>query len=197
MICENVVSWPWPCALVPTRAVTVPSSSISTEPYSWVNVSGALISRYDATPMPSSLRVAALAARLLLGAQRVVAGVLERGVERLVVLAAVVVAPRPVFGVNGNASGGMKFLRRISTGIDAELVGRDVEDALHEVDRLGPAGAAVRGDRRGVRDRGLPVELDLRDHVHVLRHHLREERQERADRRVRARVGDACARAGR
>ncbi len=33
----------------------------------------------------------------------------------------------------------------------------------------------------------LPVELDLRDDVHVRRHHLREERQERADRRVRAR----------
>ena len=58
------------------------------------------------------------------------------------------------------------------------------------MDRLGTARAAIRGDRRGVGDRGLPVELDLRDHVHVLRHHLREERQERADRRVRARVGD-------
>ena len=29
-IIANAVSWPWPCALVPTRAVTVPSSSIST-----------------------------------------------------------------------------------------------------------------------------------------------------------------------
>ena len=107
MIIANVVSWPWPCALVPTRAVTVPSSSISTAPYSWLNVSGALISRYDETPMPSSFvsprsRRAACSAR-----RRVVAGVLDRDVHRLRVLAGVVRRASPVTGVNGNASGGM------------------------------------------------------------------------------------------
>ena len=135
------------------------------------------------------LRVAALAPRRLLGAQRVVAGLLERDVERLRVLAAVVDRTQPGDRRERERLGRDEVLAPDLDRIDAELVGRDVEGALDEVDRLGPAGAAVRGDRRGVRDRGLPVELDLRDDVHVLRHHLREERQERADRRVRTRVG--------
>ena len=90
MIWQNAVSWPWPCALVPTRAVTVPSSSISTEPHSFVMIIGAVISRYDATPMPMSIGSFASRRRCLLGPQRVVARVLERGVERLFVLTAVV-----------------------------------------------------------------------------------------------------------
>ena len=136
------------------------------------------------------LGVAALAAGGLLGAQLGVAGLLDRDVERLRVLAAVVgraeTGDRQERERLGRDEVGLADLDRV----DAELVGGDVERALHEVDRLRPARAAVRGDGRGVRDRGLPVEVDLGDDVHVLRHHLREERQERADGRVRARVGE-------
>ena len=63
----------------------------------------------------------------------------------------------------GNASGGMKFLRRISTGSMPSSSAAMSRMRSIEVDRLGAARAAVRGDRRGVRDDGLPVELDLRD----------------------------------
>ena len=89
-IIANAVSWPWPCDDVPTVTSTPPSAAISTLPYSW-NRPAAVTSTYDETPMPSSLRVAALATGPLLGAQLVVAGDAARFVERLRVLADVVV----------------------------------------------------------------------------------------------------------
>ena len=149
MICENAVSWPWPCALVPTRAVTVPSSSISTAPYSWLNTIGALISRYADTPMPSSFVSPRSRSRLLFGPQLVVARVLERGVERHRVFA----------GVVRRAQAGVRHVReRVGRDevlapdldrVDAELVGRDVERCARR------GGSPRDGRRRDTRRSGV------------------------------------------
>ena len=44
MIIENEVMWPWPWALVPTRAMTLPAGVISTLPYSTWSPAGAVTS---------------------------------------------------------------------------------------------------------------------------------------------------------
>ena len=44
MIIENAVTWPWPWALVPTRAITFPSLVISTAPNSLWSPAGAVTS---------------------------------------------------------------------------------------------------------------------------------------------------------
>ena len=40
----KAVWWPWPCTLVPTKTVAVPSSLISTAPYSTCRPTGAVTS---------------------------------------------------------------------------------------------------------------------------------------------------------
>ena len=84
----------------------------------------------------------------------------------------------------------MKFLRRISTGSmssSSAAMSRMRSSIAAASGRPAPRYAAI-----GVVfvSDGLPVELDLRDEVDVVRHHLREERQERADAGVRTGVAD-------
>ena len=198
-ICENAVSWPWPCALVPTRAVTVPSSSISTEPNSCVSTIGALISRYDddadahehrgrrARGGPSARRAARRSRRAR-----------ARASSAFVVLAACrTSAPRPVFGMYGNASGGMKFLRRISTG--SMPSSSAAMSRMRSIRWIASGRPAPRYAATGVVFVTTACQLNSTFGITYTfcRHHLREERQERADRRVRAGVGDACTPAGR
>ena len=68
-------------------------------------------------------------------------------------------------GSYGNASGGMKFRRRTSTGIQPELARDEVDRALDGVGRLGPAGAAVGVDHAGVRVDADRLAVDRRDPV--------------------------------
>ena len=156
----NAVWWPWPWELVPTAMVAVPSSWTSTAPYSMCRPIGAVTSTYDDRPMPSCTRVAALAPGGLLGAQRVVPGGGEHGVERLGVLAGVVVGA----GQRRQREGlGREVVAAADLGrVDAELVGGDVEHPLDELGRLRPPGAAVGAGGRVVGDRRHRVEVHLR-----------------------------------
>ena len=128
------------------------------------------------------LGVAGCAARRLLGAQVVVARRRERGVERLLVLARVVV------GAGDRGARERVRLHEVAPAdlgrIDADLVGGDVEHALDQLRGLGAPGAAVGADGGVVGHHRLGVEPDLRDLVHADRHHLRQHRQDGADRRV-------------
>ena len=51
----NAVRCPWPWALVPANTLAVPSSWISTAPYSTCKPTGAVTSTYDDSPMPICL----------------------------------------------------------------------------------------------------------------------------------------------
>ena len=86
----------------------------------------------------------------------------------------------------------MKFFRRSSAVIDLHFLGRLADDALDDVGRLGPPGAAIGVDRRGVRQRRLHVGVDQRRgvlagqqrRIEIGRHRRRESRE------VGAHVGD-------
>ena len=135
--------------------------------------------------MPSCL-AARDSRRALLGAQVVVAGVLEREVEGVLVVAGVVLhAGRGVVreGLVRHVIAPAD-LRRIEAG----LGGEDVHRALDRLDRLRAAGAAVGDDRRRVRDDRGSGDLDPRDRVRADRAPVREHRQDRADRGVGAGV---------
>ena len=143
---------------------------------------GAVTSTYVDTPMPICL-VSPDARRAACSARSVgVAGRLEHRVERLLVLARVVVGA----GDRGaRERAGLHEVDAADLGrVDADLVGGDVEDALDQLGRLGAAGAAIGADGGVVREHRLGVEAHLRDLVHADRHHLRQHRQDGADRRV-------------
>ena len=77
--------------------------------------------------------------------------------------------------------------------IDAGHVGSDVEHALDQLGRLGTTSAAVGTDRGVVRQRRRGSELHGRYVVDTDRHHLRQHRQDRSDRRIGAGGrGDVC-----
>ena len=110
----------------------------------------------------------------------------EHRVERLLVLAGVVVGA----GERREREGvGLEEVAAADLGrVHADLVGGHVEDPLDELRRLRPAGAAVGADRWCCSSIAVDgVEAHLGDVVHADRHHLREHRQDRADRRVGAR----------
>ena len=141
-IMANDVGWPWPCPDVPTLMVAVPSSWISTAPYS-LPPPPAVTSTYEATPMPRSCgrpapgeppaRPAARRSPTTRTASRSASGVVaavvgdahERRVREHVVVEEVLEAQLD--------------------GIDAELVGGDVHDPLEHGRRLRAAR------RRGTR----------------------------------------------
>ena len=128
------------------------------------------------------LDVARRSPRRLLSSQLGIARCLERGIQRLLVLARVVVGP----GDGGARERvGLHEVDPADLGrVDADLVGGDVEHALDQLRRLGAPGAAVGPDGGVVGEHGLGVEAHLRDLVHADRHHLRQQRQDRADRRI-------------
>ena len=134
--------------------------------------------------MPSCLASSAGAALRLLGAQLGVAGRLQHGVERLLVLAGVVVRA----GRRGERElVGRDEVHAADLGrVHADLVGGDVDHALDELRRLRPPGAAVGTDGRVVRQDAGGLEPHVGDLVHADRHHLGERRQDRAETRVRA-----------
>ena len=78
----------------------------------------------------------------------------------------------------------MKLIAADLGRVDADLVGGDVEDALDQLGGLGSPCAAVGADGGVVGEHRLGVEAHLRDLVHADRHHLRQHRQDGADRRV-------------
>jgi hypothetical protein len=112
--------------------------------------------------------VAPLAPGGLLAAELVVADGLGRGTQGQQVAAAVVdVAGERREGEDVVAE---QVLLAQRDGVDAELVGGLVDEALEQRGGLGPAGAAVRAHRRGVGDGHGDVELDGREGVRALRH---------------------------
>ncbi len=134
--------------------------------------------------MPSCFASPDVASRRLLGTELGVAGRFEHGVQRLLVLARVVVAPgdRGHREVAGAQEVHPADLRRIH----ADLIGGDVDDPFDELRGLRSASTAIRADRGVVGDHGLGVEPHLGNVVHADGHHLGEHRQDRTDGRVRA-----------
>ena len=131
--------------------------------------------------------VALLAAPPLLVAQRLVAGGVEREVERpLVVARSRSRAPDAV--VTGNASAGMRLRRRTSAGSSPiSAANRSIARSIacvasgRPAPRNGPIGVVLVTTL-------TVLGLDLRDRVHAARHQRREAREDRAEARVRARV---------
>ena len=134
------------------------------------------------------LGVALLAPLRLLLAQILVARRLQHGIERLLVLAAVVIAAR------GGRERELVGLEEVHApdlrGVHPDLGGGHVEHALDELRGLRPPGAAIRADGGVVRQHAHGLEAHLRDVVHAHRHHLREHRQDGAQARIRAGGGD-------
>ena len=85
----------------------------------------------------------------------------------------------------------MKFFRRTSAGIDLQLAREHVHRALHEIGRLGTAGAAIRVGRRLVREDLGERRADGGDVVGGVGHHHRQRRDGRRQQHVvGADVGD-------
>ena len=181
--CAYAVSWPWPCEDVPAVTTAVPSSS---------DLAGAELGA-EAGPLDVGAEaeaeldhVAAVAPRLLVGAQLLVAGVGEALLQRRVVLARVVVGAR-----HG-------LVRELVDEVLAADVGRvhpdldreHVDRALHQRRRLRAPGAAVGADRRRVGHDGVEVEVDLRDLVDARGHQAGQHRHQRRVGRIGAAVGD-------
>ena len=126
------------------------------------------------------LGVAARPPDRLLGAQVGVAGGLERLVEGGLVVADVVRLPDG--GGVGLPELGDQVLPSHVDRVHADLGREEVHGPLDGGAGLGPARTAVGDDRRGVRDHGRRVALDLRDGVDARGHGPRHEgREHRAD----------------
>ncbi len=171
--------------------VTLPNGCIRTVddsqpgaemPIAFVTADGARpqTSTYDERPMPRYLPRPSASARR--DSKLRVLRQLERAVERAGVVARVV----------GEADGGgvRELLDEVPAPhlgrVDAELVGDLVHQPLEAVGGLGPAGAAVGVGGRGVRERLVDRDRDVRDRVRA-RHH--EQRQVRDGRRQQLQVG--------
>ena len=197
--CAAVVSWPWPCGVVPSVTTTSPKMSSLTVATSLLpeNCRSGLIScdwpklfvpesSVEPIPSPSSLPAARRLGPPLL--DRVVADELERHVERPRVVAGVVDAAvrrlvRHVLGLDVVA------LAQLD-GVEAELVRDDVDDALGEPELLHPRVPAVRRDGRLVRHRLRELEVDVAPLVHPGRDLRPDHAAERLVAEVRAGVVD-------
>ena len=124
----------------------------------------------------------------LLCQQALVVGSLECGVERLLVLARVVV--RAARRGQREGVGLQEVLATDLGGVDAEVVGGHVDQTLEELGGLGAPGAAVGGGDGRVRAHRAGVVADLRDLVDALDHRLGEDGEEATDRRVGAGFAD-------
>ena len=130
--------------------------------------------------MPSCLLEPLAASGRLLGAQRCVAGSCERLVERALEVADVVGLPDRR-GVRFAELGDQVLAAHLGR-VHADLGGEHVHRPLGRRRRLRPAGAAVRGDRRGVGDDAGRAALDVGDVVDRRRHRPGHERgEDRAD----------------
>ena len=187
----NAVWWPCPCTLVPAntvaRAVVVDLDRAELDVQT--DRRGDLdVGRHADAEL---LDVAGGTTLGLFGPQLGVAGRREHRVERLLVLARVVVGAGRR---RQRERGRLDEVDAPDLGrVHADLVGGDVEHALDQLRRLGSAGAAVRADRGVVGHDAGRLEPHLGDFVHADRHHLREHRQDRADRRIRTGRGDHVA----
>ena len=186
-IMAYAVWWPWPCESVPQYTVAEPSACTCSRPNS-VDPPPAVISTYDATPMPSCTVSPRSRRALLLATQLVVPDRLGGGAQRQAVAAAVV----DVAGERGEREHGVGEQVALAQldRVDAELVRRLVDEALEQRRGLGPAGAAVGAHRAGVGGRDHHVELDRREVVRAVRHAARAAGQRRADAGVGAAVAD-------
>ncbi len=139
-----------------------------------------------AQPDPQLLRVAGGSPLGLERQHARIIGSLDGRVERLLVLAVVVVGA----AVSGERE--LIWLDEVLAPdlgrIDAEFVGCDVHETLEHLRGLWPAGAAIGSGLGGVRDRRQRVEPDLRNVVDALDHGLGEDGQEGADGRIGAAV---------
>ena len=174
--CAAVVSWPWPCGVVPSVTTISPKMSSLTVATSLLpeNCSSGLIIRdwpklfvpessVEPMPTPSSLPRAFASARRCL--DRSVVDELERDVEHARVVARVVDAAvrRLVRHVLGPDVVALAHLDRV----DAELVRDDVDHALGEPEVLHARVAAVRRARRLVRRDLREVDADVPPLVHA------------------------------
>jgi hypothetical protein len=118
----------------------------------------------------AELAGAALGAPLgLPGAQVLVAGCREHGVEHGGVVAAVVAAAGG--GAEGEGVGLEQVLAPDLDGVHADLGGEAVDHALDGGGGLGPSCTAVRADRGGVGDDRADADTDVVDGVATGRHH--------------------------
>src|SRR5215471_11340246 len=156
--CDAVVSWPWPCGVVPSVTTISPRMSSLTVATSLLpeNCSSGLISRdwpklfvpessVEPIPTPSTLPRAFASSRF--------AGIDDTAIRRLV---------RHVLGADVVL---LSHLDRIET----ELAGDDVDHPLREPEVLHARVAAVRGDGRLVRRDLRELELDVLPAVHARR----------------------------
>ena len=197
--CAAVVSWPWPCGVVPSVTTTSPKMSSLTVATSLLpeNWRSGLIScdwpklfvpesSVEPIPSPSSLPREAASARrssMLVGADelerhvqrpRVVAGVVDAAVRRLV---------RHVLGLD-------VVLAADLDRIEPERVRDDVDDPLGEPELLHARVAAVRRDGRLVRHRLRELEPDVAPLVHPGRDLRPDHAAERLVAEIRAGVVD-------
>ena len=94
-ICANVVSWPWPCENEPVRTIASPVGGDLNRRRTRCSEIPLVTSTYTLRPIPSCLAASPFSpAAGLLAAELVVAGALEREVERAAVVADVVVGAR-------------------------------------------------------------------------------------------------------
>ena len=138
-------------------------------------------------PIPSNGRVGIPASGALLGAQVVVADQLERGVERLRIVAGVV--------DRAGRGGERELVRRGKVPsadlgrVHAELGGNEIDGALADGSGLGSTRTPVRTGRRRVREHGDRAEVMALPSVHAGGHEARHQRDERAAHRIGADVG--------
>ena len=139
-----------------------------------------------AEPEPELHDVAAVAARRLVGAQLVVAGVGQALLQRREVLAGVVVGARDRLVRELGDEVAAADLGRVH----ADLGGEHVDRALDQRGRLRAPGAAVGADRRRVGHDRVEVEVDLRDLVDAAGHQAGQHRHQRGVGGIGAAVGD-------
>ena len=139
-----MVSCPWPWVTLPASSVTVPDLSKRISAPS--KPAAAARSMVLEMPMPRSLPLLARLRAPLLEAGEV--GELERHVHALLELAAVVGEGER--GLERHGVGRNVVLAPQLRGIDAELVGGEIDHPLDHVGRLGAAVAAIGPHRIGV-----------------------------------------------
>ena len=98
---------------------------------------------------------------------------------------------RPVTTSWPLSNGGIRLRRRTSTGIDRQLVGEAIDDALEHERRFRTSGAAIRLDRRRVRVDAVDVFLHRADLVRTRQHQSVKNRRNagRGGRQIRAHAG--------
>ena len=170
--CAKVVSCPWPCACDPVSTVTLPVGCTRTA--ADFEQAGARAERADhgrrrdaaGLDIGGDADAAILAAVRGFLAARLEAGVIgrvQRHLQRRLIVAAVVLQrDRRLVreGVGRDEVAAAQFGR-----VDPQFVGREIDDALQQERRLGPAGAAIGIDRHGVGEHRLGLDIDRRGRV--------------------------------